>query len=143
MGVSPFGKFAAVYVSVGNVHAANIAYIAVNDAQFAVVAPIYAGGKYRECYFEKRIYFDSGFFHLVKEAVGDFQAADVVIYNLNFDALVRLFYKYVFDLVADGVVFKDIVLQVNVFLGGPQVSNHCVEFFLAVGENLNAVAWVE
>ena len=43
----------AVDVTVGDVHAAYIAYGAVDYNYFAVVAPVYARGEVRECHAEK------------------------------------------------------------------------------------------
>ena len=62
MGVAPyFAYFSAIYISVGDVHASDIAYLSIYDCNLSVVAPIDAIGKLREGNAEERMDINSGF----------------------------------------------------------------------------------
>ena len=140
--VAPDAEFAAVDVAVGDVHAADVAHLAVNDANFAVVAPVDVRGERFEGDAEEGIDFDAVFAHFAEEPVARMEGADVVVDDADFDAFFRLFDEEVFESCADDVVFDDVVLQEDIFAGESDVGFKRGEFLAAGGEEADVVVGV-
>ena len=67
----------------------------------------------------------------------------MVVDDPDLHALLRLLHQDVANLAPDLVARKDVVLEVDVFLGSEHVALEGVEFFLPAGEHFNLVAGEE
>ena len=85
--VPPCAPVAAFHVAHGNVHAADISYLAVYYAQLAVVAVVHLACKRREFYGHEGVYVNSGVAHLLEERVGNIPAPHVVVYKADLHSL--------------------------------------------------------
>ncbi len=128
MSVAPRAFAGAVDVTVGDVHAAYIAYGAVDYNYFAVVAPVYARGEVRECHAEKWIDHYARFAKLLEKLVFGLYRAYVVIYYPHLDPFARLAHEQFAYAGAYAVVVENIVLQVYVLSRIFDVGHECIEF---------------
>ena len=143
MRVAPGGEFAAGDVAVGDVHAAQVAYAAVDDTYLAVVAPVDACAELREGDLEKGIHLHSGFAHAFEKAVFDRERADMVVYYPDCQAVTGAVDEYPGNLVSDSVVFEYIVFYIYIMCSRGEVAFQCGEFVGTVCENVHAVSGIE
>ena len=113
MGVAPDGEFAAVDIAVGYIHSADVAYRAVDDADFSVVAPVDASAERRERDLEERIGAYAFALHFFEEACAGAERADMVIDDPDFDPGVAALDEYIANLAADMVVLEYIILYID------------------------------
>ena len=137
--VAPVPHLAAVDVAVGNVHAAYVAYLAVDNRYLAVVAPVDAVGKLREGDLHERIHIYSRLAQLLEIGHVEVERPHVVVEHAHLHALAHLLLEYLGYLIAQLVVLDDIVLDVDIALGSEQVALVGSKLVLAVGEDLHLV----
>ena len=142
MCVAPRPFAGAVDVTVGDVHAAYVAYGAVDYHYLAVVAPVYACGEVGECHAEKRIDHYARLAKLLEKLVFGLYGAYVVIYYPHLDPFARLAHEQLAYPGAYAVVVEDVVLQVYVLPCVFDVGHERVKFRLARGEYLHFVTWI-
>ena len=142
MGVAPCAPFEPLDVAVGNVHATDVPDASVDNRNLAVVAVVDAAGQLREGDFEEGAHGDSGLLHLLEKPFLDRPAPHVVIEYPYLYPAGRTSQQHLLHPGSQVVVFKDVVLYVNVFAGILQVLQILVELLPAGGENLYPVARV-
>lgn len=139
VGVAEVAEFAvARQIFVADVHSADEAYPAVDDDDFAVVAEVEAkqeGGGHRV----EAADVDAGLFHVGEELLVDAAAAEAVEDDADADAGAAFALENGEDVLADLVVFQDVVFEVDVVDGRFEGGAEVLEFVFAVGEDLDAV----
>ena len=112
---------------------------AVNDAELPVIAPVDAGGEWREGHAEKGVHVNAGLAHLLEEFRFYFDASDVVIDYAHPHTLLHFLLECVDDAVAQSVVLNDVILQMDIPGGGADIVEKGVEFGFAVVEYADIV----
>ena len=121
-------------IAVGNVHAANVARQSVDDDNLAVVAVVGLAGERRETHGQERLYLDAGLAHALIEAVVHAPAAHVVEDDAHLNALSGLVDERIADETAQGVVFEDIDVDVDVVACLRNVAQQPDEEIVAAGQ---------
>ncbi len=101
-------------ITQGDIHAADEARLAVDDAYLAVVAVVDLAGERREMHGDERTDHDTGTAHALEEASAHPPASHIVIDDPHLDALARLVDEHVGQQVSQGIVGKDVDRQMNV-----------------------------
>ena len=118
MGIPPDAPREAVHITFGQIHTSDEAYPTIYYHHLPMVTVIHLTGKQRETHFQEASYLNAGLTHLFKETIGHVPASDVIIEYPYLYPLTRLVYQYIPHHTPDGIVFKNIKLQMNV-PGGP------------------------
>lgn len=137
--VAPDAPGEAVAIPVGDIHAADVSYFAVDDGDFPVIAVVELVGQLREGHFEERSYFDAGFAHFSEKFRFYPPAPHVVVEYAHLYPLSGLFDENRLDGSSQCVVVEDVILQVYEVDSFFEVLDEGVEFALSIGEYLYAV----
>ena len=126
MVVAPDSPVEAGAVALGNVHAAEIAYAAVDDDHFAVVAVIGRVRQKRKPDLDERLYLHA---RLTKTPVESFAeiVGGIIVLHPDFYAFSSLLNQKVRHSPAHGIVFELEELEMDVVSGGSDVAHHVVE----------------
>ena len=121
MGISPSLLLGTFHIPQGDVHTTNEAYPAIYHAQLAVVAIIHLAGKGRETHRHKGMHVDARISHSLEEGILHLPAAHIIIDEAYLHALFRLVYQGISHQIAQGVVFQDISIQMDMVLSLPYI----------------------
>ncbi len=137
MGVAPHRKFlVAGDVARGNVHAAYIAYAAVDGHYLAVVAPVDAGGEGGKRHSEKRMDLHPLAGHALEKAAAHAYRAYIVVDHPHGHSLPGFLDQEVGHALAELIVFKYVVLHRHTLAGGAYVGHKAFKFFLSRSKDL-------
>ena len=132
MYVAPDSELPTVDISVGHVHSSDISHTTVNQAKFAVVAPVDAGTKMQKRYLEERIHLNPGFAHAAVKLALHLEIAEMVIDYFYLHPRLCFAYKYVGYSVSYPVIFKYIILQIDKTPRTAQILHQYVKLLLPV-----------
>jgi len=144
VGVAPaFEFFAARYIAVGYIHAADVADSAVDYSEFTVVAPVYACGERWKYNLEKWVDIDSGVKKAFEEASFHAPASEIVVDYSYFHSFGSFPYKSVGQTIAYFIVLNNVILEIDVALRPLYIIEQRLEFVFAVMEYPYRVVGVE
>ena len=107
----------AIDISIGDVHAADIADLAINHHNLAVVAPVDAEGDIGQGDLKEGVHLNTRPSHALEHPRLEVERADIVIEHPYLHTLLRLVHEQVDHPLPHLIVLDDKVLQVDVVAG--------------------------
>ena len=128
-----------LHITLGDVHPADISHRAINDEQLAMVTVVGFSGKRREANGQEGLDLNTRLAHLLEETVLHAPAAHVVVDDTHLNAFTGFRYQHVGHHTPQGIVLKDVDINVNVALGPGHVAQQGQEEIIAIGEQFHLI----
>ena len=111
--VAPSSLMTALHIAQGEIHATDIAYPAIDDENLTMVAVVHLTCKRGETYGHEGFHLDSLDTHPLKETVVHAPASHGIIEHTHLHALTSLGYQGIRDESSQGIVLKDIDINMD------------------------------
>ena len=138
--VSPNAPRYATDIALGQVHAAYKTDASVNHDNLAVVAVVHFAGKCRETYFQEGVYLYAVFAHGFKKTFWYMPTTHVIVQYTHFDPFACFLHQCITYYTANGVILKDIKLDMDMVGGSLNFTQQSLQHTLAGGESLEPVS---
>ena len=138
-GVAPRHIASTFYVALGNIHTTDIAHQTINHNNLAVVTIVHLTGKRRESHRHKRAHLDTRLAHPFKKAMVHIPTTHIIVNHLYLNTLAGLVYQGIGHQHAQGVVGKNIHIQMYVILGLADILHQLGYKLIAIGTDIHQV----
>ena len=129
----------ALHIAQGEIHATDIAYPAIDDENLTMVAVVHLTCKCGETYGHEGFHLDSLDTHPLKETVVHAPASHGIIEHTHLHALTSLGYQGIRDESSQGIVLKDIDINMDMVPRRGDVTQQRREEIIAIRQDLHLI----